>query len=304
MQVRSADAVEIDHLSRLWYDGWHQLHAPLMPPELIRLRTLDSFRERLQAAISDIRVAGPLGTPIGFYVLKGDELYQLFVSPEAHGSGVGAALIADAEARLAEHGVETAWLACVIGNDRAVRFYEKSGWRLAGTVVQTAETSSGLFPLEEWRYEKRLARSNPVAPELIRGKCLCGSFQFEILGPIGEVRLCHCDLCRRANGTAFSANARIPLERYRVIAGEDLISEYESSLGARRCFCSRCGSPVFARVAQDPDHIRIRLGTLDREADAEITAHVWVGSKAQWDRLIWAVPSYERGIDSARLSES
>jgi hypothetical protein len=71
-----------------------------------------------------------------------------------------------------------------------------------------------------------------------------GITPFEILGPVGEVRLCHCDLCRRANGTAFSANARIPLERYRVIKGEDLISEYESSPGARRCFCSRCGSPV------------------------------------------------------------
>ena len=54
---------------------------------------------------------------------------------------------------------------------------------------------------------------------------------------------------------------------------------------------------MFARVAKDPDHIRIRLGTLDREADAEITAHVWVGSKARWDRLTWAIPSFERGID-------
>jgi hypothetical protein len=59
MQVRSADTVEIDHLARLWYDGWHQLHAPLVPPELIRLRTLESFRERLQTALSDLRVAGP-----------------------------------------------------------------------------------------------------------------------------------------------------------------------------------------------------------------------------------------------------
>ena len=120
-----------------------------------------------------------------------------------------------------------------------------------------------------------------MSPTFIRGNCLCGGFQFEIVGPVGEVRLCHCDLCRRANGTAFSANARIPLDRYRVIAGEDSISEYESSPGARRCFCSRCG-----------------------EADAAITAHVWVGSKARWDRLTWDIPSFERGIDSARLSVS
>jgi hypothetical protein len=31
--------------------------------------------------------------------------------------------------------------------------------RLAGTVVVQAETSSGPFPLEEWRYEKRLTGS-------------------------------------------------------------------------------------------------------------------------------------------------
>jgi ribosomal protein S18 acetylase RimI-like enzyme len=159
MQVRSADAAEIDHLARLWHDGWHEAHAALVPPELTRLRTPESFRGRLQTALPDIRVAGPLGAAVGFCVLKGEELYQLFVSPEARGAGAAAVLIADAEARLTERGVETAWLACAVGNDRAARFYEKTGWRLAGTVVNPAETSSGPFPLQVWRYEKRLARS-------------------------------------------------------------------------------------------------------------------------------------------------
>ncbi|WP_315831068.1 GNAT family N-acetyltransferase [Bradyrhizobium prioriisuperbiae] len=158
MQVRFADAGEVDHLARLWHDGWHDAHAPLAPLELIRLRTLASFRERLQAAFPDVYVVGPAGAPLGFCVLKGEELSQLFVAPEAHGSGVAAALIADAEARLAQRGVETAWLACAIGNDRAARFYEKSGWRLAGTFVMSSETSNGPFPLEHWRYEKRLTR--------------------------------------------------------------------------------------------------------------------------------------------------
>ena len=157
MQVRSAAAAEIDHLARLWHDVWHGTHAQLHPPELARLRTLENFRERLQAALPDIRVAGPTGAPVGFCVVKGDELYQLFTSPQARGSGVAAALIADAEARLAERGVETAWLACAVGNERAARFYKKSGWRLAGTIVNPAETSSGPFPLEVWRFEKRLA---------------------------------------------------------------------------------------------------------------------------------------------------
>jgi GNAT superfamily N-acetyltransferase len=159
MQVRSAEAAEIDHLARLWHEVWHETHAPLSPPELTRLRTLENFRDRLKAAFPNIRVAGPLGGPVGFCALKGEELYQLFLSLKARGSGVAAALIADAETRLAESGVETTWLTCAIGNDRAARFYEKSGWRLAGTVVNPAETSSGPFPVEVWRYEKRLTRA-------------------------------------------------------------------------------------------------------------------------------------------------
>jgi ribosomal protein S18 acetylase RimI-like enzyme len=159
VEIRPADKAEIDHLARMWHDVWHESHARLHPPELSRLRTRENFRERLQAALPDVRVAGPLGAPVGFSIVKGEELYQLFVSPEARGSGVAAALIADAEARLAARGVETAWLASAIGNDRAARFYEKSGWHLVGTVVNPAETSSGPFPLDVWRYEKRLARS-------------------------------------------------------------------------------------------------------------------------------------------------
>jgi ribosomal protein S18 acetylase RimI-like enzyme len=158
IQVRTADDAEIDHLAQLWHEIWHETHAPLQPQELIRLRTLESFRERLRAALPDVFVVGPPGAPVGFYVLKGNELYQLFVSPAARGSGVAAALIADAEARLRRRGVKTAWLVCAIGNHRAARFYEKNGRRLAGTIINPAETSHGPFPLEEWRYEKQLTR--------------------------------------------------------------------------------------------------------------------------------------------------
>jgi ribosomal protein S18 acetylase RimI-like enzyme len=66
----------------------------------------------------------------------------------ARGSGVAAALIADAEARLAQCGVEIAWLACAVGNYRAARFYEKSGWHMAGTFVIPAETWRGPFSME------------------------------------------------------------------------------------------------------------------------------------------------------------
>ena len=159
MDVRAVEAPEVTYLAKLWYDGWQEAHAALLPPALTRVRTQASFEKRLQMGYSNARVVGLLGTPVGFHMIKGDELNQLYVAASSRGSGVAALLIADAEARLSENGVETAWLACAIGNDRAARFYEKSGWRRAGTMINLLETPEGVFPLDVWRYEKALIRA-------------------------------------------------------------------------------------------------------------------------------------------------
>ena len=156
MRVRAAEAGEIDRLAALWHDGWHDAHARIVPAELTRHRTPGSFRERMRADLRNTRVVVPRDEAVGFYILKGDELYQLYVAAGARGSGAAAALIADAEARLAERGVERAWLACAIGNERAARFYDKSGWERSATMAYRTETSSGVFTLDVWRYEKEL----------------------------------------------------------------------------------------------------------------------------------------------------
>lgn len=157
MDVRNAEEAELDALAKIWHEAWHDAHAQIVPAELTRLRTRESFRERLQAALRDLRVAGPPDAPVGFHLVKDDELYQLFVAAPSRGSGVATALIADAEARLSENGVQTAWLACAIGNERAAKFYEKNGWHRTRTMINQADTSNGTFPLKVWRYEKSLS---------------------------------------------------------------------------------------------------------------------------------------------------
>lgn len=147
---------EVDQLARLWHAGWQDAHARIAPAELARRRTLASFRQRLGEGLARVRVTGPAGGRTGFCMVREDELYQLFVAPEARGSGIAADLLADGEDRLAAAGVATAWLACAIGNDRAARFYAKNGWRLARTVTLALETPEGIFPMDVWRYEKAL----------------------------------------------------------------------------------------------------------------------------------------------------
>jgi len=157
MAVRNAEEAEVDHLARLWYDGWRDAHEEIVPAELTQLRTLESFRERVKAALGTVRVIGTSGEPVGFHIVKDSELYQLYVSAPARGSGAADMLITDAEAALSRQGVETAWLACAIGNERAAKFYERCGWNRVGTMINHLETPNGEFPLEVWRYEKSLS---------------------------------------------------------------------------------------------------------------------------------------------------
>jgi GNAT superfamily N-acetyltransferase len=163
MDLRDAEPVDIDSLTRLWHDGWHEAHAPIVPVEITRLRTLEFFRSILEASLPSVRVTGQLCTPAGLCIVKGDELNHLYVSAQSRGTGVAAALIADAEVRLGDHGVQIAWLACAIGNLRAARFYEKSGWNRIGIMVYQVETPAGMFPLEVWRYEKSLVGHRPAS---------------------------------------------------------------------------------------------------------------------------------------------
>lgn len=156
MDVRPAAPVELDALATLWRDGWQAAHAAILPAAPAMHRTPERFRHRLERAIDDLRVVGPVGAPVGFCIAHRDELYQLSVSDDVRGKGVAAVLLADAETRMRAAGVETAWLACAIGNARALAFYEKQGWRRVGRMMSRLTTPDGVFPVEVWRCEKRL----------------------------------------------------------------------------------------------------------------------------------------------------
>ena len=156
--IRDALPAEADYLAELWFSGWQDAHANILPLKLAQLRTLASFREHMREHLPDIRVAESDSDPLGFVMFKGDELYQFYVGAAARGTGVAAELMQDAEAVMKARGVDTAWLACAIGNDRAARFYAKRGWQHVGnTVLDLPMPDGSVFRLEVWRFEKRLA---------------------------------------------------------------------------------------------------------------------------------------------------
>jgi hypothetical protein len=125
--------------------------------------------------------------------------------------------------------------------------------------------------------------------------CLCGGIRIEISGKLGPLVYCHCSRCRKAQGTAFSANTDVRTKYWRFVAGRDLIREFESSPGVFRAFRGRCGSPIYSRRSQAPDVLRLRLGILNDDPGRRPLAHFHVGSKAAWFEIADELPRFGGG---------
>ncbi len=152
--MRDARPEDVAPLAQIWLDGWIDAHAAFLPPDVVRTRAPESLYGRLAPMVRNIRVADWNAAPAGFALLLDDEINQFYLAAALRGTGAAAVMMADAVARLQERGVGKAWLACAVGNDRAARFYEKSGWRRVSRMTKPLKTPTGQFPVEVWRYER------------------------------------------------------------------------------------------------------------------------------------------------------
>ena len=100
-------------------------------------------------------------------------------------------------------------------------------------------------------------------------------------------------MCRKAHGSAFSANAAVPAAALAIVQGAQAMREYASSARRRKCFCGTCGSQLFIRRTDNDAIVVVTLGSLDDAAAIPAPArHVFVDSKAPWHELADELPRY------------
>ena len=104
-----------------------------------------------------------------------------------------------------------------------------------------------------------------MAHTTLHGGCLCGSVRYEIRAPLGTAEHCHCAMCRKAHGAAFSTNALVSTEALVVTAGAEFIREYHSSTNRQKCFCGKCGSQLFIRRLDKRALTVVTLGSIDND---------------------------------------
>jgi GNAT superfamily N-acetyltransferase len=155
--LRPAQPTDVSGVGAVWASGWADGHRGHVPIELERHRTRSGFVRLAERRVQHTTVAIDHMLVVGFVVVIGDELEQLYVAASSRGGGVAGRLIAHAEAVVAKsHSV--CWLAVASGNSRARRFYERSGWSDSGPLDYSAEIDSGHITVPTRRYQKQLAR--------------------------------------------------------------------------------------------------------------------------------------------------
>ena len=157
--IRRATPADSDQVAEIWRRGWQDGHRGSVPPELVKVRTDESFNARASDRVDDTTVATVEGVVAGFVMVVDDEVEQVYVSARHRGSGLAAILMDEAERLVRGNGYAIAWLAVVDGNGRARAFYEKAGWQDEGPFDYAVTAETGPIVVPARRYTKRLSGS-------------------------------------------------------------------------------------------------------------------------------------------------
>jgi hypothetical protein len=117
------------------------------------------------------------------------------------------------------------------------------------------------------------------------GSCLCGSLTYTCEAePMMQV-ICHCRDCQRAGGAPFSYNVVAPKASFEVHGDTKAVYRtvgQETGQERERVFCSKCGSQMATFIAEMPDVVAIKAGTLNEPVGLTPEMEIWTSRRHDW----------------------
>lgn len=125
--------------------------------------------------------------------------------------------------------------------------------------------------------------------------CLCGKIAFHVEKFTSAVAHCHCSMCRKFHGAAFSTFAEVSLEHFIFIRGEALLKSYVADNDTVRKFCKCCGSSLIFESAYNraDNTIEVALAAFDHIETIKPNAHIYVANKAPWFDITDNIPQFK-----------
>ena len=118
----------------------------------------------------------------------------------------------------------------------------------------------------------------------IQGGCHCGHVSWEFELPVKTVVKCHCNNCRKLQGSDYSSWIVVPKSQFKVNSGREEISTYHFSEVSQKYFCANCGSTVYGINGKHfPTDFMVPLGEVDNYSeDLAPKIQVYSKYKAEW----------------------
>ncbi|MDR6866191.1 GNAT superfamily N-acetyltransferase [Microbacterium resistens] len=141
LQVRRATPDDLSGVLEVFLACWRESYRGILPDSAVAAMSderADALWRRVLASVEGVvLVAERDGAVVGVtrYVASSEEgaVHSLYVSPRAHGGGIGGALLARATDDIREAGAVAATLWVFAANLPSIGFYEAQGWRPDGT---------------------------------------------------------------------------------------------------------------------------------------------------------------------------
>lgn len=130
--------------------------------------------------------------------------------------------------------------------------------------------------------------------ETLHGACLCGQVTFDLHEP-EAVGFCHCTRCQRWTGGPGLPEVEVTATNFVVTSGQELMKQYTEEGFSGVCFCTNCGSSLYAF---GDGKVYVSAGTL-QGLELEPQYHMMVAHKAAWDRIGDQAPQYPEWPPSA-----
>jgi hypothetical protein len=124
------------------------------------------------------------------------------------------------------------------------------------------------------------------------GSCLCGAIKYAVDDNLKFVINCHCRFCSKAHGAPFTTLLLVPYLKFEILEGRELLASYEvKSIGAERCFCSKCGTRLY-NYSPSRGMISLVVATLDANPEIHPLANINTGSKCSWQPIGDELPQF------------
>lgn len=78
-----------------------------------------------------------------------------------------------------------------------------------------------------------------------KGKCFCGSVEFEVKGDPAAMGYCHCSACREWSAGPINAFTLWSPDNFKITKGKDDVGVYNRTERSMRQWCKKCGGHLF-----------------------------------------------------------